>query len=800
MFLSTKADIAIYGGAAGGGKSYALLLKPLSHIHVSGFNAVIFRRNTTDLRNPGGLWDESHQIYPYAGGRSKEAPDMEWKFGRGQVKIQFSHLQYDKTVLDWQGAQVCMFGFDELSHFCCDPTHDVLTTRGWVPIAEVRKGDYVLSQVGSDNQSEFRRVLDTPSFDYSGDMIDIYQRNGISTTVTPNHRMVVRCQHDKKEIFRFERADAFEKRRYSVPRKAVIDRPDYTDPVKFEFPVGRGFGPNQNSAAEIDRDLWLEFLGWWLSEGYAANKVVGLAQTKPAPELDSMVRKLPWRHSPDGRGGWKIFSQQLSRVLKPMGDTYTKRVPRWVIEKCSPRQMKILFDSFMLGDGCQRGTADGYVSGLANWGLRDDIQEIATLIGRVTTTADYQVDLEGKKFDAYSVTVSSSARSDTGVRPHNVKRVHYEGKVHCLTVDCPPVKDASGNVVAPGGNFFVRHRGRTHFTGNSDKQWWYMLSRNRSTCGIKPYIRATTNPDADSWVAELIAWWINQDTGYPIPERAGVIRYFIRVGESLVWANDPSELSEYKKSDGTPIPPKSLTFIPAGLEDNKILMETDPDYEANLLAMNTVERERYRYGNWKIRPRSGMYFDRAWVEHRMVDAPPRCIKIVRGWDLAATEEREGTNPDWTCGTKIGMLPDQSFVVLDHVWARKNPGGVEELIHDTALRDGPGVLQAFPQDPAQAGKAQKAAIMKKLKGFNARFKTARGDKLVRFSPFSAQAQHGNVAVLRGRWNDRWFRELENFPPDPSGNGHDDDADSTSEAYDALTRSHSNRLVVGSYGVR
>ena len=45
----------------------------------------------------------------------------------------------------------------------------------------------------------------------------------------------------------------------------------------------------------------------------------------------------------------------------------------------------------------------------------------------------------------------------------------------------------------------------THFTSS---MFFYLLSRNRSTCGVKPYIRATCNPDPDSWVADLIAWWI----------------------------------------------------------------------------------------------------------------------------------------------------------------------------------------------------------------------------------------------------------------------------------------------------
>jgi hypothetical protein len=69
-----------------------------------------------------------------------------------------------------------------------------------------------------------------------------------------------------------------------------------------------------------------------------------------------------------------------------------------------------------------------------------------------------------------------------------------------------------------------------------------MVSRNRSTRGVRPYMRATCNPDADSWVAEFVAWWIDQETGFPIPERAGALRYFVRAAEKIVWADRPEDL------------------------------------------------------------------------------------------------------------------------------------------------------------------------------------------------------------------------------------------------------------------
>ena len=317
----------------------------------------------------------------------------------------------------------------------------------------------------------------------------------------------------------------------------------------------------------------------------------------------------------------------------------------------------------------------------------------------------------------------------------------------------------------------------THF---SRAQFFYMLSRNRSTCGVKPYVRATCNPDSESWVAELISWWIDQETGYAIPERSGVVRYFIRVNDTLVWGDSEQEL----RTAHPGCEPKSLTFIMSTLANNVILMQKDPGYRANLMALTMVERERLlghptRGGNWKIRNAAGLLFKREWCT--VIDMIPPCVQIVRGWDLAATIKTENNDPDATCGTKIGQLPDGRYVVLHHKHLYGSPGDVEVELMTTAEADGQSVSIALPQDPAQAGKSQVANLAKLLAGYDARFKLQSGDKVTRFKPFSAQAEAGNILVLHAPWNEQWFGALEAFGP---GVKHDDDADSTSEAFNAL----------------
>lgn len=146
----------------------------------------------------------------------------------------------------------------------------------------------------------------------------------------------------------------------------------------------------------------------------------------------------------------------------------------------------------------------------------------------------------------------------------------------------------------------------THF---SKKQFFYLLTRNRSTCGIRPYVRATCNPDPDSWVYDLVKWWIN-DEGYPIAERQGVLRYFIQDNNNYIWGDTKEEVLEKGAhvikdiTRNTDIDPrefvKSITFIGGSIYDNKELLSVDPGYLGNLNAQDEETKKQLLKGNWKV--------------------------------------------------------------------------------------------------------------------------------------------------------------------------------------------------------
>jgi len=114
-FLTSAADCAIYGGAAGSGKSFALLLEPLYHAGNGRFRAAIFRRTVPQIRLQGGLWDTSEQIYALLGAVANQS-SLEWKFRSG-ARLKMSGLEHESDVYGWQGAQIPLLMFDELTQF-----------------------------------------------------------------------------------------------------------------------------------------------------------------------------------------------------------------------------------------------------------------------------------------------------------------------------------------------------------------------------------------------------------------------------------------------------------------------------------------------------------------------------------------------------------------------------------------------------------------------------------------------------------------------------------------------------------
>ena len=155
--------------------------------------------------------------------------------------------------------------------------------------------------------------------------------------------------------------------------------------------------------------------------------------------------------------------------------------------------------------------------------------------------------------------------------------------------------------------------------------------------------------------------------------------------------------------------------------------------------------------------------------------------VVRAWDLAATAQHGGSDPDWTVGLKLMRTEAGRYVVLDVARFRGAPAEVEDGIRRVAALDGLGVTIGLPRDPGQAGVHQVSYLTARLAGHRVRASPETGAKETRAMPIASQAEVGNLALLRGNWNAVFLDELSGFP----NGGKDDQVDALSRAFAMLT---------------
>tara|TARA_R110002073_G_scaffold8699_2_gene46784 strand:- start:440 stop:2077 length:1638 start_codon:yes stop_codon:yes gene_type:complete len=125
-FLAAGEKDVLYGGAAGGGKSYAMLIDPLRYAHKKAHRALILRRSMPELRE---MIDKSRELYPLAfqGAKFREVEKL-WNFPSG-AKIEFGFLERDADVYRYQGQAYSWIGFDEITHLPTEFSWNYLASR-----------------------------------------------------------------------------------------------------------------------------------------------------------------------------------------------------------------------------------------------------------------------------------------------------------------------------------------------------------------------------------------------------------------------------------------------------------------------------------------------------------------------------------------------------------------------------------------------------------------------------------------------------------------------------------------------
>lgn len=222
-------------------------------------------------------------------------------------------------------------------------------------------------------------------------------------------------------------------------------------------------------------------------------------------------------------------------------------------------------------------------------------------------------------------------------------------------------------------------------------------------------------------------------------------------------------------------------FVPAKMDDNPYLDRED--YEMSLAELDPVTRAQLRHGDWNVRP-EGNLFKRHWFDI-IPRLPANIAKATRFWDLAATEESEGDDPDATAGVKVCRDATGVCYVADVKHFRGRPSEVERVIRQTAATDGHNTAIRIEQEPGSAGKALVSHYARDvLEGYDCRGVPSRGDKVTRAQAASAASERGDVKLIRGAWNEEFLDVLCAFPNVP----HDDMVDGFSGAFNDITRGY------------
>jgi predicted phage terminase large subunit-like protein len=179
-------------------------------------------------------------------------------------------------------------------------------------------------------------------------------------------------------------------------------------------------------------------------------------------------------------------------------------------------------------------------------------------------------------------------------------------------------------------------------------------------------------------------------------------------------------------------------------------------------------------------PSGGRLFS---VDRIATSQPSACDlqATVRAWDLAATGSNGQNNPDWTVGVKLARDNGGRYIILDVARIRGTAHQVEQLMVNTAQKDGTNVIVAIPEDPGQAGKSQMSYLTRQLAGFHVVSSRETGSKATRAMPLASQVEAGNVSVVRADWSRALLDEMRDFP----WGKKDDQVDALARAFTTLT---------------
>jgi UDP-glucuronate decarboxylase len=270
---------------------------------------------------------------------------------------------------------------------CYDEETELLTELGWQKFRDLARGTRVAT-LREDGHVEYHVPDEIITYPYVGRMLR-FVNHRFDLCVTPNHRVYARGKTGKP---RFLSAD--EARRWPAWRVPTGARFDGEELAVVDFGE-----PPRNAKLRrgpIRGDDWLEFVGYYISEGCVQvqrraravgdrdgevaehDVLVARHDAEGGGRIGACLERLGWSFVDSDRRRFRLRSSHLADRLRLLGTERDKHIPREYL-RLSPRQSKILLDALILGHGSRRG--DSVVYRTRSRRLADDVQELALRCG-----------------------------------------------------------------------------------------------------------------------------------------------------------------------------------------------------------------------------------------------------------------------------------------------------------------------------------------------------------------------------------------------------------------------------------
>lgn len=359
-------------------------------------------------------------------------------------------------------------------HCCYDDKTELLTENGWKLFKDLKQGEKVATLDKENDLLEYQRPTNVFSYDYEGDMIGIRNKS-IDLLVTPNHKIFEHSNHDAQlDRWRLTEAkDIYEK---NCSMKRNVNNWNGYEKEYFILPSCKVKTSSFSDMLETDKKIkmenWLNFFGWWLTEGNVYKNRVQILQKKDynfKEIMDSFYnlqlnRKLQTDRQYEEIIGFSIKCSQLSQYLSQFGISKDRFIPK-EIKNLSKKYLMILIDAMLKGDGTINDKSKKFLANFYTQSkqLADDFQEILIKCGFATCL--YEPDRSNN--DEYVVRLSENNTTQL-IISESVQRQkplyyksYYENKVYCCEV--------------PNSIILVRRNGKVVWSGNSKTASTYLI-------------------------------------------------------------------------------------------------------------------------------------------------------------------------------------------------------------------------------------------------------------------------------------------------------------------------------------